>query len=83
MKPARFTGRVIQWPTSAHFRLKDVPHQWILRNRDPGRNSRKYAKLPIVPLVAVADKAARDPVPSGGRLPRPFVSLDTDSRKTS
>jgi glutathione S-transferase len=37
------------------FRYKNLPHEWIPRNQDTMGDFKKFAKLPIVPLVVTPD----------------------------
>ncbi len=39
----------------SYFRYKAIPHQWILRNAASEKDYEKYAKLPIIPLVATPE----------------------------
>lgn len=48
----------------SYFRYKQIPHQWIVRNRDTMADYQKYAKIPIVPLVVTPDgKGIQDSTP--------------------
>jgi glutathione S-transferase len=39
----------------SYFRFKQLPHEWIIRNPDVEDEFRKYAKLPLIPLVVTPD----------------------------
>ena len=39
----------------SYFRYKGVRHQWLLRNPDTESEYRKYARIPIVPLVVTPE----------------------------
>ncbi len=39
----------------SYFRYKQIPHEWILRNATNQDEFKKYAKLPLVPLVITPD----------------------------
>jgi glutathione S-transferase len=39
----------------SYFRYKRIPHEWITRNATNEEEFRKYAKLPLIPLVVTPD----------------------------
>jgi glutathione S-transferase len=39
----------------SYFRYKGIPHRWVVRSADQMEEFRRYAKLPLVPLVVGAD----------------------------
>lgn len=39
----------------SYFRYKQIPHEWIIRNPGVEEEFRRYAKLPLVPLVVTPD----------------------------
>jgi len=48
----------------SYFRYKGVPHRWLLRNPDTESEYRKYARIPIVPLVVTPeDEGIQDSTP--------------------
>tara|TARA_B100000953_G_scaffold67014_1_gene53689 strand:+ start:1601 stop:2626 length:1026 start_codon:yes stop_codon:yes gene_type:complete len=42
--------------TRSYFRYKKIPHEWLLRSPSNADEFKKYAKLPIVPLVVTPNK---------------------------
>ena len=53
----------------SYFRYKNLPHEWIPRNQDAKGEYKKFAKLPIVPLVVTpADEALQDSTPIIDRI---------------
>ena len=40
----------------AYFRYKEIPHKWIIRDQKSNTEYKKFAKLPIVPLVVTPEK---------------------------
>ena len=40
----------------AYFRYKEIPHKWIIRDQKSNVEYKKFAKLPIVPLVVTPEK---------------------------
>ena len=36
----------------SYFRYKGIPHEWILRSKETMEEFQKYAKLPLIPVVA-------------------------------
>jgi glutathione S-transferase len=42
----------------SYFRYKGIPHRWVVRSGDQMEEFRRYAKLPLVPLVVAADGAS-------------------------
>jgi glutathione S-transferase len=60
------------------FRYKGIPHRWIVRNPSNQSEYRKYARLPIVPLVVTPrDEGIQDSTPIIERLelsyPQPSI----------
>jgi glutathione S-transferase len=48
----------------SYFRYKRIPHEWILRTADTQAESMKYAKLPLIPIVATPqDEGMQDSTP--------------------
>jgi glutathione S-transferase len=48
----------------SYFRYKDIPHEWIPRTMAAQAESMKYAKLPLVPIVATPeDEGIQDSTP--------------------
>ena len=39
----------------SYFRYKQIPHHWIPRNNDSEEEYKKYAKIPIIPLVVTPE----------------------------
>ncbi len=39
----------------SYFRYKQIPHDWIPRNNDSEEEYKKYAKIPIIPLVVTPE----------------------------
>lgn len=55
------------------FRYKGVPHVWILRDAAQEPEFRRYAKLPLVPLVVTPeDEAVQDSTPILERFEKQF-----------
>ncbi len=53
----------------SYFRFKGIPHQWLLRNPSNVAEYRKYAKLPLIPLVITpGDEGLQDSTPILERL---------------
>jgi glutathione S-transferase len=42
----------------SYFRYKGIPHSWVVRSGDQMEEFRRYAKLPLIPLVVAADGAS-------------------------
>src|ERR1700675_4892449 len=42
----------------SYFRFKGIPHRWIIRGAANEEEFRRYAKLPLVPLVITPEGAA-------------------------
>ena len=42
----------------SYFRYKEIPHEWILRSAAVEEEFRKYAKLPLIPLVVTPEEMA-------------------------
>jgi len=48
----------------SYYRYKGIPHEWIARTNDTQAESQKYAKLPLVPIVATPeDEGLQDSTP--------------------
>ncbi|HEY8513966.1 MAG TPA: glutathione S-transferase family protein [Candidatus Binatia bacterium] len=48
----------------SYFRYKGIPHEWVLRSANNEEEFRRYAKLPLVPLVVADDgRAWQDSTP--------------------
>jgi len=48
----------------SYFRYKGIPHEWIVRSNDTMEEYKKYAKLPLIPLVVTPeDEAIQDSTP--------------------
>ena len=48
----------------SYFRYKGIPHEWILRSAATQAESMKYAKLPLIPIVATPeDEGIQDSTP--------------------
>ena len=41
----------------SYFRYKGIPHEWILRSKETMEEFQKYAKLPLIPVVATPEGA--------------------------
>ncbi len=39
----------------SYFRYKQIPHEWVIRSSKNEEEFRKYAKLPLIPLVITPD----------------------------
>jgi glutathione S-transferase len=39
----------------SYFRFKDIPHRWIVRNPSVMEEFKRYARLPLIPLVVTPD----------------------------
>jgi glutathione S-transferase len=62
----------------SYFRYKGVPHQWIPRSAANQADSAKYAKLPLIPIVATPeDEGLQDSTPIleklEARFPEPSI----------
>ncbi len=42
----------------SYFRYKGIPHEWVLRSQSNEEEFRRFAKLPLVPLVVTPDGVA-------------------------
>jgi len=65
----------------SYFRYKGIPHAWIKRNPGNEADFRKYAKLPLVPMVATPDdQGLQDSTPImeyiDARFPEPSTHPD-------
>jgi glutathione S-transferase len=70
----------------SYFRYKGIPHQWILRNAESGKDYAKYARLPIVPLVVTPqDIGIQDSTPIIDKMEMlfPQPSINPDDRVTN
>jgi len=48
----------------SYFRYKEIPHTWIVRDETTREESEKYAKLPLIPIVATpAEEGLQDSTP--------------------
>ena len=64
----------------SYFRYKGIPHEWIVRSANTMAEYKKYARLPIVPLVVTPEdeglQDSRRPLSRRWRLAcpsRPFT----------
>ena len=62
----------------SYFRYKRIPHEWIVRSSANEEEFKKYAKLPLVPLVVAPDGSAmQDSTPIvehyEARFPEPSI----------
>ncbi|MBY0276681.1 glutathione S-transferase family protein [Candidatus Binatia bacterium] len=62
----------------SYFRYKQIPHEWTVRSSANEEEFRKYAKLPLVPLVVAPDGSAlQDSTPIlehyEARFPEPSI----------
>lgn len=65
----------------SYFRYKGIPHEWIQRDTNTMAEYKKYAKLPIVPLVVTPeDEGMQDSTPiiekMEARVPEPSIHPD-------
>jgi glutathione S-transferase len=65
----------------SYFRYKQIPHEWILRGGAEMDEFKKYAKLPLIPLVVTpADEGIQDSTPILEKLeaeyPEPSIHPD-------
>jgi len=65
----------------SYFRYKGIPHEWIVRSGESQAESMKYAKLPLIPIVATPeDEGIQDSTPIieklEARFPEPSVHPD-------
>jgi len=65
----------------SYFRYKGIPHEWIVRDTNTMAEYKKYAKLPIVPLVVTPeDDGMQDSTPiiekMEARVPEPSIHPD-------
>jgi glutathione S-transferase len=65
----------------SYFRYKQIPHEWILRGGAEMEEFKKYAKLPLIPLVVTPeDKGIQDSTPILEKLeaehPEPSIHPD-------
>lgn len=48
----------------SYFRYKGIPHEWIVRSNSTMEEYKKYAKLPLIPLLVTPDdRALQDSTP--------------------
>ena len=48
----------------SYFRYKGLPHEWIVRSQGTMAEYKKFAKLPLIPLLVMpGDKALQDSTP--------------------
>jgi glutathione S-transferase len=48
----------------SYYRYKGIPHEWIVRSGETQAESQKYAKLPLIPIVATPeDEGIQDSTP--------------------
>lgn len=40
----------------SYFRYKKIPHEWLVRNGDSEEEYKKFAKIPIIPLVVTPEQ---------------------------
>jgi glutathione S-transferase len=40
----------------SYYRYKGIPHEWIVRSGETQAESQKYAKLPLIPIVATPEE---------------------------
>ena len=53
----------------AYLRYKEIPHEWIVRNGESMQEFKKFAKLPLIPLLLTPDnQALQDSTPIIERL---------------
>jgi len=62
----------------SYFRYKGIPHEWIVRSSETQAEYQKYAKLPLIPVVATpADEGLQDSTPiletMEARFPEPSI----------
>jgi glutathione S-transferase len=62
----------------SYFRYKGIPHEWIVRNASVQEEFKKYAKLPLIPVVATPeDEGLQDSTPileeMEKRFPEPSI----------
>jgi glutathione S-transferase len=62
----------------SYFRFKGIPHEWIVRSSATQDEFKKYAKLPLIPVVATpADEGLQDSTPLidtlEARFPEPTI----------
>ena len=65
----------------SYFRYKRIPHQWIVRSAATQAESMKYAKLPLIPIVATPEGGGlQDSTPIietlEARFPEPSIHPD-------
>jgi glutathione S-transferase len=65
----------------SYFRYKGIPHEWLLRGGDQQAESQKYAKLPLIPIVATPEgEGIQDSTPilekMEARFPEPSIHPD-------
>jgi glutathione S-transferase len=65
----------------SYFRYKGIPHEWIPRTAEAQAESMKYAKLPLIPIVATPeDEGLQDSTPiiekMEAKFPEPSIHPD-------
>ncbi|MEE2672986.1 MAG: glutathione S-transferase family protein [Myxococcota bacterium] len=68
----------------SYYRYKGIPHEWIARNAETQAESQKYAKLPLIPIVATPeDEGIQDSTPILEKMealfPEPSIHPDDPS----
>ena len=68
----------------SYYRYKGIPHEWIVRNAETQAESQKYAKLPLIPIVATPDdEGLQDSTPILEKMeslfPEPSIHPDDPS----
>jgi len=68
----------------SYYRYKGIPHEWIARNAETQAESQKYAKLPLIPIVATPeDEGIQDSTPILEKMealfPEPSIHPDDSS----
>ena len=59
----------------SYFRYKGIPHQWLVRNASNQDEYRKYAKIPLIPLVVTPDdEGVQDSTPIIERVESSYPS---------
>jgi glutathione S-transferase len=65
----------------SYYRYKGIPHEWIVRSGETQAESQKYAKLPLIPIVATPeDEGIQDSTPiiekMEAKFPEPSIHPD-------
>ena len=68
----------------SYYRYKGIPHEWIPRTAETQAESQKYAKLPLIPIVATPeDEGIQDSTPILEKMealfPEPSIHPDDPS----